>query len=232
MNDYYPEYMSSYDERPAHFNNDDWEKEVAQAFVKVLIGFFSVVITIAVIAALCGCSPKVTEQHHYHTEAVDTLSVQRQIDNRLQSFQQRTDSIVRQSVQKYSASWFSHEGEKERTTEVITTFTDSLGRAVTQQQRTTERSLSRMQQQTEERLTQEWEQRLSVVADSLNNIWQERFNAAMVHKEQKDSTDLTKKSGSDNSYPWYKRLWSAVISCLSGIAIAIIAVWIWIWRNK
>lgn len=178
-----------------------------------------------IVGILSGCAtPKVVERHHHHYEEADTLAVQAQVDKHLNSWHAQMDSSWRQRMEEYSASLFSNEDEKEKVTETITTFVDSLGREVRQEQRTTERSLSRMQQQTEQRLSREFEARLSVVVDSVNDIWQQRFNVLQTHFEQTDSTSV-KETPVAGALPWYKRWWQTLKDYLlmAGIILFIIA---------
>ena len=192
-----------------------------------------------IVGILSGCAtPKVVERHHHHYEQADTLAVQAQVDKHLNSWHAQMDSSWRQRMEEYSASLFSNEDEKEKVTETITTFVDSLGREVRQEQRTTERSLSRMQQQTEQRLSREFEARLSVVVDSVNDIWQQRFEQYQTHFEQADSTNSHVQSGSAafGELPWYKRWWQTLKDYLlmAGIVLLIIAtrrIW-WPWCKK
>ena len=201
-----------------------------------LISFWSVVVILAGLV-LTGCAtPKIVEQHHHHYEQADTLAIQAQVDKRLNSWHAQMDSSWRQSWQEYSASLFSNEDQKEKVTETITTFVDSLGREVRQEQRTTERSLSRMQQQTEQRLTREFEQRMSVVVDSVNDIWQQRFERYQTHWEQTDSTHVKETPATKTELPWYKRWWQTLKDYLlmAGIIALIIitrSIW-WPWCKK
>ena len=204
-----------------------------------LISFWSIV-AIIVSLALTGCTtPKIIEQHHHHYEQADTLAIHAQVDKRINSWHEQMDSSWRQRMDEYSASWFSHDDQKEHITETITTYIDSLGREVRQEQRTTDRSLSKMQQQTEQRLTREFEARLSTVVDSVNDVWQQRFNALKAHFEQSDTTSYSVQSGgilAADTLPWYKRWWQTLKDYLLmvGIVLLIIAtrrIW-WPWCKK
>jgi uncharacterized LabA/DUF88 family protein len=196
--------------------------------------FFALVICF-VVSMMTGCTtPKIVESHHHHYEQADTLAIQAQVDKHLNSWHAQMDSSWRQ--QEYSASLFSNEDEKEKVTETITTWTDSLGREMRQEQRTTERSLSRMQQQTEQRLNREFEQRISVVVDSLNDIWQLKFGQYQTHFEQADSTDVKEAPATKTELPWYKRWWQTLKDYLLmvGIVLLIIStrrIW-WTWCKK
>lgn len=201
-----------------------------------LISFWSVVIILAGLV-LTGCTtPKKVENHHHHYEQADTLAIHAQVDKQLNSWHAQMDSSWRQSWQEYSASLFSNEDQKEKVTETITTWTDSLGREMRQEQRTTERSLSRMQQQTEQRLSREFEQRISVVVDSLNDIWQLKFERYQTHWEQTDSTHVKETPATKTELPWYKRWWQTLKDYLliAGIIALLIitrSIW-WPWCKK
>ena len=180
-----------------------------------LVGILGTVVigllAIGIISLFTSCSsPKIIEQHHHHYEQADTLAIQARIDQSLNSWHEQIDSSWRQSWQEYSASWFSHDDQKETITETITTYIDSLGREVRQEQRVTDRSLSKMQQQTEQRLTREFELRLSVVVDSVNGIWQQRFDALQAHSEKNDSISVQSGFPATEKTPWYKRWWQTI----------------------
>ena len=207
--------------------------------LQVISFFCMLVITLvvcAVVSLFTGCTtPKTVENHHHHYEHADTLAVQAMVDKQLTSWHAQIDSSWRQSWQEYSASMTSNEDQKEKVTETITTFVDSLGREVRQEQRTTERSLSRMQQQTEQRLSREFEIRLSTALDSVNDIWQQRFERYQTHWEQKDSTHVKETPVAD-ALPWYKRCWQTLKDYLlmAGIIALLIitrSIW-WPWCKK
>lgn len=223
----YPQHMVPREPHKKNKKNDEFERELADAAGKA-IGLLIAFVIGLIVCALIGCTPKITEQHYHHYEQADTLAIQKHIDGRMQTWQQRTDSSWRQRMEEYSASWFSHDDEKEKVTESILTWTDSLGREMRQEQRTTERSLSRMQQQTEQRLISEFEQRMSVVVDSLNDIWQERFNSLQTHYEQSDSSSVQRGSTASDNRPWYKRWWQTIEGIIIG---AVIATLLYLTRN-
>lgn len=191
-----------------------------------------------VVAVLCtACTtPKVVEQHHHHYQQEDTAAIQARIDQSLNSWHEQMDSSWRQTWQEYSASLTSNEDQKEHITETVTTYIDSLGREVRQEQRTIDRSLSKMQQQTEQRLSREFEARLSTAIDSVNGVWQLKFEALQAHWEKSDSTDIKEQPVVSDSPRWYQRWWQALKDNLLIICIAIILATtchIWIpWIEK
>jgi len=198
--------------------------------------FFALVICF-VISMLTGCTtPKIVENHHHHYVQADTLAIQAQVDKQLTSWHAQMDSSWRQRMEEYSASMTSNEDQKEKVTETIITWTDSLGREMRQEQRTTERSLSRMQQQTEQRLSREFEARLSTALDSVNDIWQQRFDAIQTHFEQADSSSVKETPATKTELPWYKRWWQTLKDYLliAGIVALLIitrSIW-WPWCKK
>ena len=204
-----------------------WMIWPACVYISIVVVFFMLV---------CCSTPKAIENHHHHYELADTLAIQAQVDKQLTSWHAQMDSSWRQRMEEYSASMTSNEDQKEKVTETITTFVDSLGREVRQEQRTTERSLSRMQQQTEQRLTREFEARLSTALDSVNGIWQLKFEQYQTHFEQTDSTDVKETPATKTELPWYKRWWQTLKDYLliAGIILLLIAtrnIW-WPWCKK
>ena len=171
---------------------------------------------------LFSCTtPKAIENHHHHYEQADTLAIQAQIDAHLKSWHAQIDSSWRQRMEEYSASMTSNEDQKEHITETITTYIDSLGREVRQEQRTTDRSLSKIQQQTEQRLTREFEIRLQQALSQQDSIWQSRYNEVKAHWEQEDSVSNTQipVAVNEDNRPWYKRWASAIAYILVGAAL-------------
>lgn len=175
---------------------------------------------VATVLCTACTTPKVVEQHHHHYYEADTLSIQAQIDRSLNVWHVQMDSSWTQKWQEYATSMTSNEDQKEHITETITTWTDSLGREMRQEQRTTERSLSKMQQLSEERITHEYEIRLSAVIDSMNDVWQERFNAIQNHIEKSDSTSVQKKPAENTGTRWYQRWWQTLKDNLLKIIFA------------
>jgi len=208
---------------PAYFGKTNWVTVLCWVAYPACV----IVLCLFLLFSCLSCTtPKIIEQHHHHSYEADTLAIQAQVDKRMNGWHTQMDSTWRQRIDEYSASWFSHDDEKETITETITTYIDSLGREVRQEQRTTDRSLSRMQQQTEQRLTREFELRLSVVVDSVNDIWQQRFNALQTHMEKSDSTSNTQTPVAVNqdNRPWYKRWWQTIKGILIGAAL-FAAIW-------
>ena len=180
-------------------------------------------IAIAILLLVSCTTTKVVEQHHHHTYQADTLAMQAAIDSHLSSWHEQMDSVVHHVFQQYSASWFSHDEEKEVTTETVTSWVDSLGRQMRQEQRTTERTLSREQQQREERLTQEFESRLQTALARQDSAWQAKFNEFLSHHEQTDSSSVHRDFVTADNRPWYKRWWDKLRFMIFGVGIGLAA---------
>lgn len=196
------------------------------------IGTWSVIALFwfVIMLLVTGCASHKSLEHHYHHYAqADTLAIQAQVDKRMSGWHKQMDSSWRQTWQEYSASWSSHDGQKEHITENITTYIDSLGREVRQEQRTTDRFLSRLQQQTEQRLSHEFESRLSVVVDSLNDVWQQRLDILQSHFEKSDSASVTETPVAKPYLPWYKRWWQSLKAFLLLAVIVALLMTIRFW---
>ena len=169
---------------------------------------------------LTGCAtPKAVEEHHHHYQEVDTAAVQAIVDGRMVGWHEEVTAQVEAAVTQYQAEQQSTEDSKERITETITTWVDSLGREMRQEQRTTERDISRQQRIWEERLERQYEERLLTAMDSMSQAWQERFDSVSAHKEEADSTALSEVPMPMDNRPWYKRWWDAMRWMLLGAGV-------------
>ena len=170
---------------------------------------------------LLSCSPteKVVYEHIHHYQQADTMATEAASDTHVTETSLNFDSIARSVFNEYSASWFSHEDNREVTTETITTTVDSLGRQIRTEQRTTERNLSKLQQQTEQRLTQEYEQRLQMAIQQQDSVWQERMSRIQAHWEQQFDNENSSATKTEHQ-PWYTRLWNRLQGYLLCIAVA------------
>ena len=173
------------------------------------------------ILMLCNSctTPKVTDVHHHHYASADTTAIQAVVDSRLQVVREQMEHSLYAAVTQQMTEQESQEQEKERVTETITTWVDSLGRQMRQEQRTTERDISRQQQLREQRIQQQWENRMKTVLDSVNRQWDEKFNMMKGRWEENDSTDIHQEPAPGDNRPWYKRWWDAMKWMLLGAII-------------
>jgi len=190
-----------------------------------------------ILAQLCillgSCAaPKAVERTEHHRAEADTMAIQAAVDAHMTSWHECMDSLFRERTVSSSVALYHSADQKELITETVTTTTDSLGRAVRQEQRTISRDLHQEQQQIALRLEREMESRLQTAIDRHDSIWQQRFDAAMSHREQTDSARHTVTPAAQDSRPWYRRLADRLQWLAVGIILAA-ALWLrWKWRRK
>ena len=176
---------------------------------------------------MMGCStPKVIEQHHHHYEALDTQAVEARMDKKMNAWRNEMDSTFKVFTNQYAASWSANESEKEVITETVTSWIDSLGREVRQEQRVTNRDISRQQQQTEERITREVEQRLMSVVDSLNGVWSQRYDSIAAHQTSDIDHQTSSTPVVGDNRPLSRRVGSALLWMLAGVVAYLAVRWI------
>ena len=176
---------------------------------------------------MVGCTtPKVIEQHHHHYEALDTQAVEARVDKKMNAWRNEMDSTFKVFTNQYAASWSANESEKEVITETVTSWIDSLGREVRQEQRITNRDISRQQQQTEERITREVEQRLMSVVDSLDGVWSQRYDSIAAHQTSDIDHQTSSTPVVGDNRPLSQRVGSALLWMLVGIVAYLAVRWI------
>lgn len=176
---------------------------------------------------MMGCStPKVIEQHHHHYEALDTQAVEARMDKKMNAWRNEMDSTFKVFTNQYAASWSANESEKEVITETVTSWIDSLGREVRQEQRVTNRDISRQQQQTEERITREVEQRLMSVVDSLDGVWSQRYDSIAAHQTSDIDHQTSSTPVVGDNRPLSQRVGSALLWMLVGVVAYLAVRWI------
>ena len=195
---------------------------------------YNIILAIAAGIMLGSCAtPKAIDRTEHHHSAIDTLSLQAAVDAHMSSWHERIDSLFRERISQFSSEQHSSTDQKELITETIITTTDSLGRAVRQEQRTVSRDIRSEQQQQVQRLEREMENRLQTAIALQDSIWQQRLDAAMSHREQADSTHNTVTPVPQDNRPWYRR-WADHLQWLAvGIVLAAVLLitsrW---WRKK
>ena len=176
---------------------------------------------------MMGCStPNVIEQHHHHYEALDTQAVEARMDKKMNAWRNEMDSTFKVFTNQYAASWSANESEREIITETMTSYIDSLGREVRQEQRVTNRDIIRQQQQTEERITREVEQRLMSVVDSLNGVWSQRYDSIAAHQTSDIDHQTSSTPVVGDNRPLSQRVGSALLWMLVGVVAYLAVRWI------
>ena len=190
--------------------------------LKMLLHGIVMFLAVILCALLGSCTtPKTIDRAEHHHSAIDTMAIQAAVDAHMASWHERMDSLFRERVSQSSSEQHSSTDQKELITETVTTTTDSLGRAVRQEQ-----------QQIARRIEREMESRLQTALDRHDSIWQQRLDAAMSHREQTDSAHYAATPVAQDSRPWYRR-WADHLQWLAiGIVLAA-GLWLsWKWRRK
>ena len=172
--------------------------------IAFLACFWTVVVVI-VIALCVSCAPtKIIERTETHTIGMDSTQVVQLMNQRVQNVQQHIDSAMHSVTTQISTQQESQSQERERITETITSWVDSLGREVRQEQRVTDRDISKQQKLTEERLVQEMETRLQQAITKHDSEWNARLEQLRTHFERTDSIADKKLQGKAAETWWDK----------------------------
>lgn len=175
-----------------------------------------------IIFAMAGCATqKENHQHTTHTIEVDSLSHQAEHDGHNQQTSVNLDSIVTASVWAAMQEFAAQEHSKETTTETITTWVDSLGREIRQEQRTTQRELSKQEQQRWQQTEQRWQNELHATLLQMDSVWSDRLQ--WMERSMRDSLESVKSKQSHTSaapaVSWWQKTWAWLRGILIGIAV-------------
>ena len=172
---------------------------------------------------MTGCATQRQQhEHQTHVITVDTLVTESQVDSHSQQHRQDIDSLVSEAVSRAIEEYRRTEQEHEVTTETLTETIDSLGRVVRQQQRTTDRTVSRQELQRQEQQIQEMKTSLQRHIEMQDSAWAAKFSQLETHL--KDSLDQTiDKQSVTNAAPvtsWWKQLWRKFELIMTGMIFA------------
>ena len=166
---------------------------------------FWIVVVVIVIALCVGCAPtKIIDRTETLKIGMDSTQVVQLMNQRVQNVQQHIDSAMHSVTTQISTQQESQSQERERITETITSWVDSLGREVRQEQRVTDRDISKQQKLTEERLVQEMETRLQQAITRHDSEWNARLEELRTHFERTDSIADKKLQGKAAETWWDK----------------------------
>lgn len=213
------------------------EEQVQLCYAHAFYGCATYAVAFVLAIILCAlpgscAAPKAIDRAEHHHSAIDTLSIQAAVDAHMTSWHERMDSLFCERISQSSSEQYSSTVQKELITETVTTTTDSLGRAVRQEQRTISRDLHQEQQQIARRIEREIETRLQTALALQDSIWQQRLDIAMSHREQTDSTHNTVTPVPQDNRPWYRR-WADRLQWLAIGVVFAAALWVtrrW-WRK-
>lgn len=191
------------------------------------------IIVFCIVALFTSCATQKTE-HEQQTHVVTTDSAGTETSHAGQVTDQtvNVDSIVTAILQRTREEFARQEQEHETVTETLTETIDSLGRIVRQSRKTTDRTLSRQEQQRIDRLEQTFEQQIHQAIMSHDSLWQDRF--AQYQASMTDSLsrirDLQKQTFASNPVTWWQQL-QMWLGSLVLVALAVLAGW-WILKKR
>lgn len=192
---------------------------VGGAFAAAIV-YVLLVIGIAAMCSSCG-TKKELHQHTSHVVEADTLAKEAKHDGHVSQTVQDLDSIVTASVWAVMQEFVKSEQEHEVTTETLTETIDSLGRIIRQQQKTTDRTVSRQELQRQ----QEQLQRLSIDLQRhiavLDSSWADRMQTFESHLRDSLATALDKytETNAAPALTWWQKLWQQWKGFLAGVII-------------
>ena len=176
------------------------------------------------LVSTCSCaSHKETHEHQTHVVNADTLASEAKHDGHHQQTSVDLDSIVTASVWAAMQEFAAQEHPQETTTETITTWVDSLGREMRQEQRTTQREISKQEQQRWQQTEERWQNELHKTLSQMDSTWSDRLTQMEAHLRDSLSQqfDQTKQTNMDGGPTWWQKTWAWLRGILVGIAIAI-----------
>ena len=192
------------------------------AFIGI-VGFWGTII-LCFLLTMCSCSTqKELHEHQTHTIVADTLAKEARHEGHHQQTVADLDSLVTASVwaamQEYAASQTEHE----RTTETLTETIDSLGRIVRQQQKITDRTVSRQEMQRQRQQLQQMKTEMQRHLERMDSTWSERLAQVESHLRDSLAQQLDKQSAvnASDGASWWQRSWSWLKGVLIGLAIGI-----------
>ena len=220
-----------YDPLPKDATKEDYEelqRLTLKYLVRTVITFFVLLAAFALCSLFTGCAVQ-KQDHQEQTHVVVTDSAGSEQTHAVQVTQQTVniDSIVTAVMQRTREEFQRQEQEHEITTETLTETIDSLGRIVRQQQRVTDRTLSRQEQQRIDRLEQTFSQQLHRAITEHDSLWQDRF--AQYQSSMRDSLqsvrDLQVQRSASNPLTWWQQLRLHLANILLYAVIIFAALW-------
>ena len=198
------------------------------ANIGATIGLSGVAICVVVLMLMSMCSSCATKRElHEHQTHVVVADEQAQ-EARHDGHARQTTASVWAAMREMAAQ----EQSRETTTETITTWTDSLGREMRQEQRTTQRELSRQEQQRWRQTEERWQNELHQTLRQMDSTWCDRISRYESHLRDSLSRqkDLQQSVAAD-SPSWWQRLWLWLRGILVGVAICS-AIYLYLKFNK
>ena len=184
--------------------------------------YISLVIFVCGLFGSCATKRELHE-HQTHVVVADEQAQEARHDGHARQTAVDIDSLVTASVWAAMQEMAAQEQSRETTTETITTWTDSLGREMRQEQRTTQRELSRQEQQRWRQTEDRWQNELHQTLRQMDSTWCDRISRYESHLRDSLNRELSKQSETSGApaLTWWERLWQWLKGILAGVAICV-----------
>lgn len=183
----------------------------------------TVAVVVAALVATCSscATKKELHEHTSHTVVADTAVTEAKHDGHVSQTVQDLDSIVTASVWAAMQEFAKSEQEHEVTTETLTETIDSLGRIIRQQQRTTDRTVSRQELQRQQEQLRQLSADLRRHVSTLDSAWADRIETFESHLRDSLATALDRisETSAAPALSWWQRLWQQWKGFLAGVVI-------------
>lgn len=179
-------------------------------------------LTVGILALCSSCATKKElHEHQTHVVVADTLAQEARHDSHTNHQTSNIDSLVTASVWAAMQEFVRQEHEHEVTTETLTETIDSLGRVVRQQQKTTDRTLSRQELQRQQEQLQQLSTQLHRRLSAMDSAWSDRMSRFESHLRDSLNHELSKQTETSGApaLTWWQRLWQWLKGILAGVAI-------------
>ena len=188
---------------------------VAATIIYVLLA-----IGIAAMCSSCG-TKKELHQHTSHVVEADTLAKEAKHDGHVSQTTVNLDSIVTASVWAAMQEFVKSEQEHEVTTETLTETIDSLGRIIRQQQKTTDRTVSRQELQRQQEQLQQLSIDLQRHIAVLDSSWADRMQTFESHLRDSlaNAIDKYTETNAAPAATWWQKTWAWLKGIIVGVII-------------
>ena len=204
------------------WEHTNWTAVLAWIFGSILTAAAYVLVVSVIMGMLSSCATKKElHEHHQHTVVADTLAQEARHDSHTNHQTLNIDSLVTASVWAAMQEFVRQEQEHEVTTETLTETIDSLGRIVRQQQKTTDRTLSRQELQRQQEQLQQFSTKLHRQLSAMDSTLSDRISRFESHLRDSLSRQLDRQSET-NAAPaltWWQRMWQWLKGILAGVVI-------------
>ena len=200
----------------------NWTAALTWIVGGILTAAAYVLVVSVIMGMLSSCATKKElHEHQTHVVSADTLAQEARHDSHTNHQTANIDSLVTASVWAAMQEFVRQEQEHEVITETLTETIDSLGRVIRQQQKTTDRTLSRQELQRQQEQLQQLSTRLHRRLEAMDSTWHDRMSRFESHLRDSLNSELSKQTESSGApaLTWWQRLWQWLKGILAGVAI-------------